>query len=540
MFQGARLGCRCGSAENTACGPAVSNSLVANEVSRVRAFISRDACLSRARSNARETKMSMMKRWVWGVLVALHMVWVIPALSEAADLPAMAGPLDASKEAARLFGEGDEYFKNKKFREAYDAFQKSLAIRPSASVMGYAASCLKELGQEDEAMDLAEKALDAFPNAKEGTKKTLKEMIEALQNKVGTISLKGDTPEGAEVFIDGRSRGVLNPKKTYRARVGTRSIVLRKQPFEDIEGRLDVIAKQENTLTLRGRSRQGRLRIAEKHNWVLHVELDGKDVGITPFDELAPPGEHIVRLHGYIDVNALEMCSAPDLKPGVKVEPAASGVKVSSWLATETVNPYEDTELMLGAEELDASLKVDSLPSGAILSIDSEVVGTTPWEGRRDLGRHRIEVNRQGYLNAVQEVKLVRRKQQELTLAMEKEMPAVKVEAFWTPRRVGLGAAYGIGVLGFGMAAVTGGMAWSRVSELEDVCERFICSKDRQGTLDSARTLGTMATAGLIVGAIGGAGGTVILLLTRSGEKEKVGMGQVQLGLGSVGLGGRF
>ena len=51
--------------------------------------------------------------------------------------------------------------------------------------------------------------------------------------------------------------------------------------------------------------------VNEKHNWVLHVELDGEEVGVTPWQGLVDLGNHKVQLHGFIGVESLAACEAP-------------------------------------------------------------------------------------------------------------------------------------------------------------------------------------------------------------------------------------
>ena len=79
--------------------------------------------------------------------------------------------------------------------------------------------------------------------------------------------------------------------------------------------------------------------------------------------------------------------------------------------------------------------------------IDHGQVGLTPWEGRLPLGEHVIEVSAKGFISTKRTVQLERRKQREVTVALD-NVP--HEPGFSTARKVGATVAYGTAVLGLG------------------------------------------------------------------------------------------
>lgn len=82
-----------------------------------------------------------------------------------------------------------------------------------------------------------------------------------------------------------------------------------------------------------------------------------------------------------------------------------------------------------------------------------------------------------------------------------------------TMRKVGFGVA-GLGVAGMGLFAVTGVLANQKFSELTKACGTLRCVDPKYGsTVDQGKMLDTLATAGLIAGAVGLVAGTAMIAL---------------------------
>lgn len=348
----------------------------------------------------------------------------------------------------------------------------------------------------------------------------------ALKTRVGTLVVAGDTPPGASVFVDDRLRGTLPLSAALRVGVGGHVVRLEKDRFDPIVATVDISARRESTVLLRATAKKGRLVIGESHGWALQVELDGKDVGVTPWEGAVETGDHQVKLKGFVGLAALTECAAPDVGAGGTPKAATDGAKVESAAVTASVRLYEVTPVALGAEERDASLRLESTPSRATVSIDSRVVGQTPWEGRLGLGEHAIDLNAAGFFPATQRVQLVRHKQRELQIVLEREPDTARLHKI---RVVGPGVSYGVGALGLGVFAVTGGLALTAVKELETECPDHSCFRSEHPKITRAATLGTVSTMGLVVGSLGLVAGTTVILLTRPPDEKPRPSGRVAL-----------
>jgi hypothetical protein len=492
----------------------------------------------------------MTSRSAGGIFAGWVIAVVLFAGAAGAQVPAPVSPSPAAAEAeARAhFNKGDEHFKKGEYREAYDEFQKSLAAKKTRGTMAIMASSLKGLGRYDDALEVYEQVLREFPNPPASFEARVTGEIKALQELVGTLVVAGDAPAGALLFIDDRYRGKLPLSAPLRVAQGMHKIRVEKEGFDPITVTVEVSAGKENVAQLVAKSKQGRLSVSEKHNWALHVEVDGKDVGVTPWEGLVEPGEHRVRLYGYMGVDALAACEAPEVRPGEKAEPGREGVKMGSPVETAMVKLYEVTPVVLGVEEQDASLKIESTPKGARLRIDSKDVGQTPWEGRLALGEHAIEVMAGGFVSAKQGVRLEKRKQREVTVVLERERKP-ELEGFPAAAKIGAGVAYGAGALGLGVFAVTGGLLLVAGKDLKDACPNDLCPGSQveraKGLQDTAQTLGIVAPTALVVAGAGAAAGTVILFAARPRGKDKqattVGVDwKVGLGPGGFQMEGSF
>jgi PEGA domain len=440
----------------------------------------------------------------------------------------------AEAEARAHFKRGGAYFDRQEWRAALGEFRQTLALNKNRAAMVNAAACLKALEQYDEALDLYEQVRREFPGLPSLVEAKVASAITELAGLVGTVVVTGDTPAGASVFIDDRLRGRLPLEAPLRVGAGNHAVRVEREGYEPIAATVIAKARQENVVELRARSRKGRLRVNEKHGWALQVEVDGKDVGPSPWQGLVDVGGHQVRLHGLVSVEAIAAC---EVAPAASSEGKRGEARLGSKTAAATVKLYQEATVVLDAEEQDASLHIDSTPVGATLTIDAREVGKTPWEGRLDLGDHAIELRTAGFVPVTQTVRLEPRKQRELTLRLEPESDRTR-----TARNVGAGVAFGVGVVGFGVFGVTGGLALAQRNQIRSTCGGNVCPGDQQSNVDTARSLGTASTVGLVVGVVGAAAGTVVLLTVRPKSEHRTGGAALKAGVGAgrFELGGTF
>jgi hypothetical protein len=84
----------------------------------------------------------------------------------------------------------------------------------------------------------------------------------------------------------------------------------------------------------------------------------------------------------------------------------------------------------------------------------------------------------------------------------------------------------GVGVAGFAMFAIGGGLAMSTYADLDKKCGKGtvrFCGADAKGQIDSGKLEKDLANAGLIIGAVGLAAGVTLFLLSRDGGPKKEG-----------------
>jgi hypothetical protein len=110
-----------------------------------------------------------------------------------------------------------------------------------------------------------------------------------------------------------------------------------------------------------------------------------------------------------------------------------------------------------------------------------------------------------------------------LSVPMTIASPQTEKEPGWIPNQrlwgwVGLG----VGAMGVGLGTTTGIMAVSRQSKLKDDCPDNVCI-GQANRVDTFNTLLTLTTVGFVVGGVGAAVGTT-LLLTIPGEKNRIGL----------------
>lgn len=485
------------------------------------------------------------RRAIAGATLAVSLLgsaaWAQPAPPAGAPPPVPnAGASNAEAEARAHFKRATDHFDKQEWREALGEYRQSLAFKKTRGAMASAASCLKALGLYDEALDQYEELRREFPELPPKLEAKVAPAIAELQGLVGTLTVSGDAPAGASMFVDGRLRGKLPLPGPLRLGVGDHSIRVEKDGFEAITGKVVIKSREQATVQLAAASRKGLLRVSEKHGWALAVELDGKQVGKTPWEGLVEVGDHTVHLQGSVGVDDLAACGASGVGSGGEQAEMGSGPP-----ATAIVKLYDVTSVALEAKEVDGSLEIDATPKDARIAVDGKDVGRGRWMGRLRLGEHLVEITAPGFLPEERHVRIERRRQRELQVALESD-PAARLRA----ATIGAWVGYGVGVLGLGVFAVTGSLALVKTSEIKSRCGGTSCPLDEQPNLDTAGTLARISTGALVMSGIGVATGTLAVVMRRSlGARSRV-AGQplptsgvvwsAGVGLGGFEIGGRF
>jgi hypothetical protein len=96
----------------------------------------------------------------------------------------------------------------------------------------------------------------------------------------------------------------------------------------------------------------------------------------------------------------------------------------------------------------------------------------------------------------------------------------------------------GVGVAGLAMFTIFGLMDNSTYSDLKNACPGNMCPPDKQSQIDSGRTQQTLANVGLVVGALGLAGGATLFALSLSSKPSTAPSTALVAAPGFVGLRG--
>jgi hypothetical protein len=448
---------------------------------------------------------------------------------------------------------GVAYRKREQWGAALTEFLEARRLYPEAwQSTSNAVVCLQKLQRYDEALDLYETLLRDYgeklsTEAKESAERHLFE----VQELVSTIDVKG-AEDGASIIINGRFRGIFPLNAPLRVGPGRHEIRAYKEGFDPFGASVDLTGKQAVVVTLASQSTGGRLRVTEQRGRLLDVLVDGAVVGKTPWEGTVSVGEHVVLLRGSIDLDDVSVCAPGDAAqaPGKIVSAPLTSVELGTQPVRVPVRLRELAPLTLTAEALDTWIRIEPVPAGATVAIDSEVVGRGTWEGRLRVGEHKVEVAADGFVPETRVVNLETRNRKLVKVELGRD----PLSALWRKpgSLVPAGVAYGIGLAGLGVFGVTGIMALNKITDVRLRCQNTLCPTKEADNIEAARVLGTASTIGLVVGGVGLAAGTFFLFkrpgasptapAAPSGKAERAGGVQldVGVGLGHVRIEGKF
>jgi hypothetical protein len=325
-----------------------------------------------------------------------------PSKGRAPPPPASAAPApspdDARKaEAREHFDKAIALFNQSAWDAALAEFLRSRQLFPTRNATSNAAICLRRLQRFDEALDLYEALLREFPDMPADLKIEAQRAVKELRGLVGTVDVQGAEPDAA-ISIDGLSRGEYPALTPLRVPAGSHTVRVYKEGFEPFETRVQVAGGQTvpAVARLRALAAAGRLRVGESSGKALAVIVDGNEVGRTPWEGRLLPGEHTVVLRG---------------EGTLGTQPA-----------TARVRKDELTSLSLAAEEVPASLRIEPVPAGASVTIDSVTVGHGIWQGRLRAGAHEIAVAAEGFTPETRQIRLARDERKVLAVELPRDL----------------------------------------------------------------------------------------------------------------------
>ncbi|MEO7111486.1 MAG: tetratricopeptide repeat protein [Polyangiaceae bacterium] len=110
---------------------------------------------------------------------------------------------------------------------ALQDFQKAYALTPTSHALAQIGLAEQALGIWLKAEhDVTEALKDASDPWIEKNRNALASALSTIQSHLGTLEIRCDAPD-AEVFVDGGSRGKLNPGSSIRVEAGTREVQVR-------------------------------------------------------------------------------------------------------------------------------------------------------------------------------------------------------------------------------------------------------------------------------------------------------------------------
>jgi hypothetical protein len=262
-------------------------------------------------------------------------------------------------------------------------FLLSRSIFPTRSATNNAAIALRRLNRYDESLDMFETLLREFPTLPADDRVAAQRAVSELRELVGTLEITGAEP-GAAIAIDGQARGEYPPLQPIRVSAGAHTVRIFKDGHEPYESRVDIAGGQTAKVSapMRKLTQSGRLKVAEQGGRALDVVVDNVVVGRTPWEGVVAVGAHTVQLRG---------------RDAFGTQPAAAPVESQKL-----------TSLTLLAEPLEAALRVDPTPAGALVTIDAVPVGRGQWAGRLRAGAHKVEIAADGFITETRKLELER------------------------------------------------------------------------------------------------------------------------------------
>lgn len=207
----------------------------------------------------------------------------------------------------------------------------------------------------------------------------------------GTITLLSD-PRNASVYLNGFPNGTT-PVVLSGLPGGPAAITLTKEGYADCRINVSVVPYQNQTLTavlsLSGMmdSQNGTIMLTSDPSGA-EVVFDGHAYGATPLDLTVSPGPHPVTLN----------------REGYKTYSGTANVEGGLFTRFHIVLPPAETQTVTsealpsaGESGETGSIVISSRPTGAIVSLNSREVGTTPYIGEVPEGVYQVNISMAGY-----------------------------------------------------------------------------------------------------------------------------------------------
>ena len=201
-------------------------------------------------------------------------------------------------------------------------------------------------------------------------------------------------PLGAQVLIDGKERGRTPFLAPLTA--GKHQIVLKLEGHREVGTDFTMPKDRDYSMRLElpaGSGSGSRLTLTSNPSGA-KVLMDGKELGITPWSGEVKPGNH-------------------------KLSVGAQGFTKEERIVQVQANRDADVTFALNREPGPGKLHIETEPPEAVVSIDGQQQGTSPFTGDVAPGDHQLEVSFEGYKTIAQQLQLDPGQQLSLKLALQ-------------------------------------------------------------------------------------------------------------------------
>lgn len=266
------------------------------------------------------------------------------------------------------------------------------------------------------------------------------------QNNIGWIEVKSTSSSiGADIYIDGKFTAIVPAK--IKVSTGNHAVSIKRDFYEDLNRTINVKANQSVDLTAELKRNAKVIKITTQED--AEIWIDGKMMAIGNYANLISYGDHIFETRfegcrGYqeqININAetVETLRLPAPQPivgslkitsnipaRIKIDGQDAGttpleidsdITVGNHIISLTADNHKPEERIIEISEgtqielnivLSEVVDVDfrSKPSPSLISINGEIVGTTPYPAKLEVGEYEVAIHTKNHVPVKKTVKV--------------------------------------------------------------------------------------------------------------------------------------
>lgn len=295
-----------------------------------------------------------------------------------ASLVMGAGPLRAETsettrdEARARFEHGLELYRQSQLDAALAEFLRSSELFPTRSAAFNAARIYLELGRHDDALELLERIPAQFADLSSNDRSELERWLAQAKSRVGYLAVRASESR-ATIVVDERTREP-SAAGVIPVAAGTHLVRVHKDGFVPYSTQVEVAPQAKVTVDakLGALTQAGRLSVSEQRDRAVSVQVDGVELGKTPWEGTVAVGRHVLTLRGEGDLGT----------PPTPVD----------------VQQNQLTRIALVVEPLACRLRVEPSPRTARVAVDGVEVGRGTWDGPLRCGGHLVEIGEEGFV----------------------------------------------------------------------------------------------------------------------------------------------